>query len=108
LRCSWLAVCDRLNAVTRQIKEKQTDMIPEVSYDDFFTLSDAEKDRLKDVGCFVVRGTVPEETAETWFRDLQTYVDDNKDVITGEDLRNRDFCSHAISLSNHVRSRLAG
>lgn len=84
LRRSWLAVCDRLNTVTQEIKEKQTGMIREVSYDEFFTLSVADKERLKDVGCFVVRGTVPEKTAETWFRDLQSYVEENKDAITGE------------------------
>lgn len=84
LRRSWLAVCSKLESLTQEIKTKQTEMIPELSYDEFFTLNDSEKERLKNVGCFVVRGTVPEETAKGWFDGLQDYIRQNKGTITGE------------------------
>ena len=94
LRHSWLAVCKRLDSLTEQIKEKQTAMIREVSYDDFFKLSDAEKEELKNVGCFVVRGTVPPETASAWFQGLQKYVQDNEGVITGKEHFQESLESH--------------
>lgn len=83
LRRSWTTVCKKLNVLTEEIKQKQAGMIRDVTYDEFFKMSDTEKEDLKEVGCFVVRGTIPEETAKEWFEDLQTYVQDNKSVITG-------------------------
>ncbi|KAI1252415.1 hypothetical protein MGN70_006990 [Eutypa lata] len=83
LRKSWLAVCDRLKTLTDEIATKRTGVIPELAYDDFFKLGDEEKQRLRDVGCFVIRGLVPEEAANDWFEDLSTYVQENKGAIDG-------------------------
>jgi Protein of unknown function (DUF1479) len=83
LRKSWLKVCDKLNALTPQIEEKQGNIISELSYEEFFQLSDAEKEELKNRGCFIVRGTVSKQTATTWFEGLQKYVADNDCAITG-------------------------
>lgn len=84
LRKSWLAVCDRLKTLTDEIATKRTGVIPELAYDDFFKLGDEEKQRLRDVGCFVIRGLVPEEAANDWFEDLSTYVQENKGAIDGK------------------------
>ena len=83
LRKSWIAVCDKLKDLTNDITTKGTSVIPELAYDDVFKLSDIEKQRLRDVGCFVVRGLVPEETANGWFEDLNNYVKENKGAIGG-------------------------
>ncbi|KAI2607211.1 DUF1479-domain-containing protein [Hypoxylon fragiforme] len=83
LRKSWLAVCERLKGLTDEIAAKRTSIIPELAYDDFFKLGEEEKQRLRDVGCFVVRGLVPEETANGWFEDLNNYVQENQGVISG-------------------------
>lgn len=83
LRKSWLAVCEKLKSLADEIASKGTGVIPELAYDDVFKLSDSEKQRLRDVGCFVVRGLVPEETANGWFEDLNTYVKENKGSIGG-------------------------
>ncbi|XXG95631.1 hypothetical protein Hte_001899 [Hypoxylon texense] len=83
LRKSWLAVCERLKILTDEIATKGTGIIPELAYDDVFKLNDEEKQRLRDVGCFVVRGLIPEKTASDWFQDLNTYVEENKASING-------------------------
>ncbi|KAI1760132.1 DUF1479-domain-containing protein [Hypoxylon sp. FL1150] len=83
LRKSWLAVCERLKSLTNEIATKRTGVIPELAYDDVFTLSDEEEQRLRDIGCFVVRGLVPPKIASDWFEDLNTYVEENKTSISG-------------------------
>lgn len=85
LRRSWLAVCKKLEAITQEIKSKGTEIIPEFSYDGFFNMTDAEKEMVKERGCFVIRNTIPKETADAWFQDIVTYKEENKGVITGED-----------------------
>lgn len=84
LRKSWITTCNALNKITRSIEDKQTSLIPELSYDEAMDMSEAKKDELRSVGCFVIRGAVPKETADGWFDDLQGYVNDNKDTITGK------------------------
>ena len=84
LRKSWLAVCERLKTLVDEIATKRTGVIPELAYDDVFKLGEEGKQRLRDVGCFVVRGLVPETTANNWFEDLNKYVQENKGAIGGE------------------------
>ncbi len=97
LRKSWLAVCDRLKSLAAEISTKRTSIVPELAYDDFFKLSDGEKQRLRDVGCFVIRGLVPEETANGWFEDLNNYVQENKGAIGGKQ-RQKALVSFCIPL----------
>lgn len=84
LRKSWLAVCDKLKKASGAIAAKGTKVIPEIAYDDVFKLDEEGKQRLREVGCFVVRGLVPEKQANDWFEDLNTYVQQNKGSIGGE------------------------
>jgi hypothetical protein len=83
IRKSWLKVCKELETVTDDIAEKGTAAIPEVQYEDLFDLSYDKKQKLKNTGCFVVRGVVSEYLATTWFNDLKTYVADNRPNISG-------------------------
>jgi hypothetical protein len=84
LRKSWLAVCEKLKALSDELAEKQSSIIREIPYDDFFRLDEEEKQQLRDVGCFVVRGTISKEMADGWFNDLNSYVEANRDKINGK------------------------
>ncbi|EPE04115.1 hypothetical protein F503_04630 [Ophiostoma piceae UAMH 11346] len=83
LRKSWLAVCKQLEILSAEMAEKQTSAIPELTYEEGINPSDELKDRIRKVGCFVVRGTIPKETANRWFSDLDNYVKANKERING-------------------------
>lgn len=83
IRRSWLKVCKELETVTDEIAEKGTLAIPEVQYEDLFTLNPERKEALKNTGCFVVREAVPRNLATEWFNDLKTYVADNRPNISG-------------------------
>ncbi|OAP59814.1 hypothetical protein AYL99_04816 [Fonsecaea erecta] len=80
---SWLKVCKELESVTDRIAEQGTAVIPEVQYDDMFSLTSEKKQALKDVGCFVVRNVFSREQADKWFSDLKEYVAANRSQIRG-------------------------
>lgn len=80
---SWITTCNKLNDISQEISSKQTSKIPDISYDEALSLSDDKRELLKAAGCFVVRGTIPTETAEAWFNSVQKYVKDNEGTITG-------------------------
>lgn len=84
IKKSWLEVCEALKKVTDEIAEKKTGMIPEVQYSDFAGLSDARKQELKDVGCFVVRGVIEKDVVEEWFKDLKSYIAKNQQDVRGK------------------------
>lgn len=84
IRKSWLKVCKKLESVTDEIADKGTAAIAEVRYEELFDLSSDQKQKLKDTGCFVVRGVVSENLATEWFNDLKTYVADNRPNIGGK------------------------
>ncbi|KAJ9614904.1 hypothetical protein H2204_014303 [Knufia peltigerae] len=80
---SWLKVCKELESVTDRIAELGSSAIPEVSFDDMFTLSPEKKEELKNVGCFVVRDVFTREQADEWFLNLKEYVAANRSSIGG-------------------------
>ncbi|KAH6667542.1 hypothetical protein B0J14DRAFT_642465 [Halenospora varia] len=80
---SWLEVCKELETITDEIADKGTSAIPEIQYDEMFSMGEVEKQNLKDTGCFVVRGIIEEEQANTWFKDLKEYVADNRANVGG-------------------------
>ncbi|KAL6243499.1 hypothetical protein RBB50_009492 [Rhinocladiella similis] len=80
---SWLKVCKELESVTDNIAELGSSVIPEVSFDDMFTLSPEKKEELKNVGCFVVRDVFTREQADEWFLNLKEYVAANRASIGG-------------------------
>jgi hypothetical protein len=98
IRKSWLKVCKELETVTDEISEMGTEGIPEIQYEDLFGLNAEKKQKLKDVGCFVVRGVVSEDLATEWFDDLKGYVAENKPNIGG-----KIFLSYHFSISFFLR-----
>lgn len=83
LRASWLKVCSNLEEVTKEIQEKGNKIIPEISCEDLESLSAEQKDKLKDIGCFLVRGVIQKEVADKWFSELKSYIANNKEMIKG-------------------------
>jgi hypothetical protein len=82
---SWLKVCEKLETLTKAIATKGTSGIPVLSLEDFLGLSKERQAEIKTVGALVIRGVIPREEAEERFRNLKTYVADNKDKVTGEE-----------------------
>ena len=84
LRQSWTKVCQNLERITKNIAGQQSKVIKEIEYSELTGLSEEKKDEIKKTGCFVIRNVIPRDTANEWFKQLQTYVADNEDAITGE------------------------
>jgi hypothetical protein len=106
LRKSWLKVCGELAKITDDLAEKGTSAIPEIPFEDLLNLSDEQKQRCKDTGCFVVRDVIPDEQTTKLFWDLKKYVADNRDQISGWPvdnpiLSNLYFSPTQISLRSH-------
>lgn len=80
---SWLKVCSELEQVTKEIREKGNAVIPEISFSGLQGLSEEQKEEYKKVGCFLIRGVVDKEVAEEWFKNLKSYVAENKELVTG-------------------------
>jgi hypothetical protein len=80
---SWLKVCKQLESVTEDIAAQGTGAVPEVSFDEIFSMAPEKKQTLKDVGCFIVRGVFSQSQADTWFKDLKEYVAANRASIGG-------------------------
>lgn len=99
IRQSWLKVCKELESVTKSISANGTNGIPVLSYKEFSTLSDENQATLKSFGAFVIRGVIPRDEAEQHFRNLKTYVADNKDKVTGMFLALNLTCSRSTDLT---------
>jgi hypothetical protein len=80
---SWLRVCKELESITENIAAIGSEAVPEVQFEDLFTLGPEKKQELKDSGCFVIRNVVSQDQANEWFQDLKTYVAKNKESIQG-------------------------
>jgi hypothetical protein len=50
---SWITTCTKLNETAKGIAVQQTQKIPELHYDEVFSLSEERKATLKATGCFV-------------------------------------------------------
>lgn len=80
---SWLTVCQALAVVTDEIAQKGSGAIPEVQYDEFFSMSTEQKKEIKDIGCLVVRNVFSKDQTRQWFQDLKDYVASNRESISG-------------------------
>ncbi|CZR45547.1 uncharacterized protein FPRO_15277 [Fusarium proliferatum ET1] len=83
LQQSWIKVCKELERITDEIIEKRNTIIPvfdtqQIIEDGFLPEQEA---KIKRIGSFVCRNTVPHEKATTLYSDLKTYVADNKGSI---------------------------
>ena len=83
LRQAWLKTCERLKVVTEDIRAQGSSIIPVIEFDDLEHLDENKKQRMKDVGCFVIRGVVPKDQVTSHFTSLKEYIAANKDSISG-------------------------
>jgi len=85
LRKSWLETCERLSDITDEIASSGTDYIPVFESESILKngFSTKEALRFRKVGCCIVRDVIPEKDAKQLYRDLETYIADNKSKISG-------------------------
>lgn len=82
---SWLQVCEDLVNITNEIAEKQSSIIPVLSTDDILQngFSDAQAAEIKRIGCFIAQGTIPRDETNKAYTNLQQYVADNREHVSG-------------------------
>lgn len=80
---SWLKTCKALEGITEEIATAESNYIPEIEYSELFNISSEKRQQLKDVGCFKIKSVFPKKQANEWFDDLKSYVEKNKDSISG-------------------------
>jgi hypothetical protein len=97
LKTSWIQVCKRLESITDKITSQGNSVIPQLGLEDFLTADEGTKDKLKDIGCFIVRQVVSEQQATEWYHELKEYVGDNKAQVTGLYLVCVFYTSHLTS-----------
>jgi hypothetical protein len=85
LRQSWLRVCEDLKAITDEISDKRSAIIPVLDTDGILNhgFTDAEAAEIRRVGCFIARRTIPANTVDQAYQDLRQYVADNRERVTG-------------------------
>ncbi|KAM0282401.1 hypothetical protein ACHAQH_003082 [Verticillium albo-atrum] len=86
LRTSWLKVCEELKNVTDDIAAKGNSIIPIFDTETVLAaggFTPAQTDKVKKVGAFVFRGTIPEAETNKLYSELKGYLADNKDAIKG-------------------------
>ena len=83
LRKSWITICKELEAVTDEIAEKGSTIVP--TFDTAQILSDgfteAQRAEAQRIGAFVCRATIPETEASAIYEDMAKYIADNKTSI---------------------------
>lgn len=80
---SWIKVCQALATMTDEIAEKGSSVIPEVQFEDFFSLTAEQKQKIKDVGCLVIRNVFSKEQTAEWYRELKDYIAANRQSVAG-------------------------
>ncbi|KAL2877053.1 hypothetical protein SGCOL_007674 [Colletotrichum sp. CLE4] len=85
LRESWFRVCEQLKAVTDEIVTKGRTIIPVFDAHNLLDkgFTETERDELKRVGTFVVRGVIPKAETTRHYEVLKHYVAENKHKIQG-------------------------
>jgi hypothetical protein len=83
LKTSWIQVCKRLESITDNIASQGNLVIPQLGLEEFLAADVDTKNKLKDIGCFIVRQVVSEKQATDWYHELKGYVEENKTHITG-------------------------
>ncbi|EXJ80599.1 hypothetical protein A1O3_06882 [Capronia epimyces CBS 606.96] len=90
LRQAWIKTCNALSSVTSRIAATGVDSVPVFEYDEIISSGyksnfDNEQalKRIRAVGCCIIRGVIPQEEATQHLEDLQTFIAQNADTITG-------------------------
>ncbi|KAH7418461.1 duf1479 domain-containing protein [Cadophora sp. MPI-SDFR-AT-0126] len=82
LQTAWIKTCNALNSVTSRLEAQGNTAVPIFQADDVLS-NPAILESMKDAGCCIVRGVIPKAEASQYFQDIQEFIADNKDTITG-------------------------
>lgn len=84
LRTAWVKTCHALQDVTSQLAAAGSKAVPIFSYDDVVSSNNMTVlAAMKAAGCFIIRNVIPKDEAEQHFQDLQAFIADNRDIVTG-------------------------
>ncbi|KAI1617398.1 duf1479 domain-containing protein [Exophiala viscosa] len=75
LEQAWIKTCNKLKEITSRIARQGSSAVPVLTYD-------------QDTGCFIVRDVIPHNEATDCFEDLQQFMADNGENITGWPAKN--------------------
>jgi len=81
LRVSWEKTCKALTKVTSRLATNGNASVPIYTYEELLDKSKLET--MKAAGCCIIRGVILKSNDEQHFKDLKTFINDNKEVITG-------------------------
>lgn len=82
LRTAWIKTCNALTAVTSRLKTQGNTSVPVFQADEVFSNPEV-LETMKEAGCCIVRGVIPRSEASQYFNDLQYFIEENKETITG-------------------------
>ncbi|KAJ5777043.1 hypothetical protein N7520_000289 [Penicillium odoratum] len=82
LRKAWVKTCERLEEVTREILAQGSSIIPVLDFEELKSLGEQKKQRMKELGCFVIREVIPKDEITSLFKDLKDYIAVNKESIS--------------------------
>lgn len=80
---SWIKVCHELQAVTEEIVEKGSRIIPVFDTAEILSngFSEAQQAEVQRIGAFICRATIPEAETNSHYDDMTKYVAENKKSI---------------------------
>ncbi len=82
LKMSWIKTCTALKSVISQLASQKNASIPVFQADE--VLSDPRAlEAMKDAGCCIIRGVIPDIEASQHFEDLRSFIADNRETVTG-------------------------
>lgn len=85
LRRSWTKTCQSLQLITDRIASQGSSAVPVFDASNILEhgFSVNEASRLKEAGCCIIRGVIPEEEAKQSYQNFKSYVSDNRSKIKG-------------------------
>jgi hypothetical protein len=81
LQSAWRKTCQALTEVTARLKVNGNASVPIFTYEELVDKPGLEC--MVDAGCCIIREVIPKTEAEQYFKDLQTFIEDNRENITG-------------------------
>ena len=82
LRTAWVKTCNALNNVTSRLESQGNTAVPIFQADE--VLSNPKiLETMKEAGCCIIRGVIPKPEASQYFIDLEKFIEDNKETVTG-------------------------
>ncbi|KIR53534.1 hypothetical protein I315_04128 [Cryptococcus gattii Ru294] len=81
LVAGWGRLTKRLAEVAQEIEEKQQDIIPQTTYDEFINGRNGDlTTRIKNCGAVIIKEVVDQQTALKWLEDAKAYIAKNPSV----------------------------